>query len=86
MLLEITITPSVLIDLAKERSGVQLQDMAEELGYHKTRITKLRKGECQMTPTEIKYYSEHAGLDFMEVLEAFELQRNPDAESIWRKR
>ena len=38
MLLDFTITPARLIDMAKDRSGLELQEMAADLGYDKTRI------------------------------------------------
>lgn len=86
MLLNVSITPAMLIDMAKTHSGMQLQDMAGELGYDKTRITKLKKGSCALSPTEVKYYSDKAGLDFYETLIELETQRDPANEKFWRKR
>lgn len=68
LLLDITITPARLIDMAKDRSGLELQEMAADLGYHKSRITQLKKGTCALTPTEIKYYSDKAGLPFEQTI------------------
>ena len=50
MLLDFTITPARLIDMAKDRNGLELQEMAADLGYDKTRITKLKNGKCALTP------------------------------------
>lgn len=83
MLLDITITPARLIDMAKDRSGLELQEMAADLGYHKSRITQLKKGTCALTPTEIKYYSEKAGLPFEQTIYELELAKNPAAAKVW---
>lgn len=85
MLLNIPITPAVLIDLAKQKSGLELQQMADELGYDKTRITKLKKGSCALSATEVKYYSSKAGLPFEATVGELEIARNPAAEVIWRE-
>ena len=83
MLLDFTITPARLIDMAKDRSGLELQEMAADLGYHKSRITQLKKGTCALTPTEIKYYSEKAGLPFEQTICELELAKNPAAAKVW---
>lgn len=83
MLLNFAITPARLIDLAKDRSGLELQEMASELGYDKTRITKLKSGKCALTPTEIKYYSSKADLPFEETICELEMMKNPAAAKIW---
>jgi len=83
MLLNFAITPARLIDLAKDRSGLELQEMASEMGYDKTRITKLKNGKCALTPTEIKYYSSKAGLPFEETICELEMMKNPVAAKVW---
>lgn len=83
MLLNFAITPARLIDLAKDRSGLELQEMASEMGYDKTRITKLKNGKCALTPTEIKYYSSKAGLPFEETICELEMMKNPVAARVW---
>lgn len=83
MLLNFAITPASLIELAKDRSGLELKDMAEELGYDKTRITKLKNGKCALTPTEIKYYSSKAGLPFEDTICELEMVKNPVAAKVW---
>ncbi len=83
MLLNIPMTPAVLIDMAKQKSGLEMQKMAEELGYHKSRITQIKKGTCALSATEIKYYSSKAGLPFEETICELELMRNPAAAKVW---
>ena len=83
MLLDITITPARLIDMAKDRSGLELQEMAADLGYHKSRITQLKKETCALTPTEIKYYADKAGLPFEQTICELELAKNPAAAKVW---
>lgn len=83
MLLNLPITPARLIELAKDKSGMELQEMAAELGYSKTRITKLKTGACALTPTEIKYYSSRAGLPFEETICELEMAKNPTAARVW---
>ncbi|WP_146749265.1 helix-turn-helix domain-containing protein [Paracidovorax anthurii] len=78
-----TITPTRLIDLAKYKSGMELQEMAQELGYDKTRITKLKNGKCALTPTEVKYYADKAGLPFEQTICELELWKNPAAAKVW---
>lgn len=85
MLLNFQITPATLIDLAKGKSGMELKAMAEELGYDKTRITKLKKGGCALTPTEVKYYADKAGLPFEETICELEMAKNPIAAKVWSK-
>lgn len=85
MLLDITITPARLIDMAKDRSGLELQEMAADLGYHKSRITQLKKGTCALTPTEIKYYADKAGLPFEQTICELELAKNPAAAKVWKR-
>ena len=84
MLLDFTITPARLIDMAKDRSGLELQEMAADLGYDKTRITKLKNGKCALTPTEIKYYSDKAGLPFEQTICELEIAKNPAAANTWK--
>lgn len=83
MLLNVPITPARLIELAKDRSGMELQAMAAEMGYSKTRITKLKTGSCALTPTEVKYYSDKAGLPFEETICELEVMKNPAAAKVW---
>ena len=83
MLLNIPITPAVLIDMAKSKSGLELQQMANELGYDKTRITKLKRGACALSATEIKYYASKAGLPFEETIGELEIARDPTAAKVW---
>jgi len=83
MLLNLSITPARLIDMAKDRSGMELQTMATELGYHKTRITQLKKGTCALTPTEVKYYTDKAGLPFEQTICELEVLKNPAAAKVW---
>lgn len=83
MLLNIAITPAKLIDMAKDRSGMELQEMAEELGYHKTRITQLKKERCALTPSEIKYYADKAGLPFEQTIRELEVHKNPAMAKVW---
>lgn len=83
MLLNVAITPEVLIDMAKQKSGLELQQMAQELGYSKTRITKLKKGACALSPTEVAYFTSKAGLPFMETMKELEIAKNPDAAQVW---
>lgn len=83
MLLNIAITPAKLIDMAKDRSGMELQEMAEELGYHKTRITQLKKERCALTPSEIKYYADKAGLPFEQTICELEVHKNPAMAKVW---
>ena len=85
MLLDFTITPARLIDMAKDRSGLELQEMAAELGHDKTRITKLKNGKCALTPTEIKYYSDKAGLPFEQTICELEIAKNPEAAKVWKR-
>lgn len=85
MLLDFAITPARLIDMAKDRSGLELQEMAAELGYDKTRITKLKNGKCALTPTEIKFYSDKAGLPFEQTICELELAKNPAAAKVWKR-
>lgn len=83
MLLNFAITPARLIDLAKDKSGLELQEMASEMGYDKTRITKPKNGKCALTRTEIKYYSSKAGLPFEETICELEMMKNPVAAKVW---
>ena len=83
MLLNLPITPARLIDMAKDHSGMELQAMAAELGYAKTRITKLKAGACALTPTEVKYYADKAGLPFEQTICELEMLRNPIAAKVW---
>jgi len=85
MLLDFAITPARLIDMTKDRSGLELQEMAAELGYDKTRITKLKNGKCALTPTEIKFYSDKAGLPFEQTICELELAKNPAAAKVWKR-
>lgn len=57
--------------------------MAQELGYDKTRITKLKNGKCALTPTEVKYYADKAGLPFEQTICELELWKNPAAAKVW---
>ncbi|GKS96165.1 hypothetical protein [Acidovorax sp. SUPP2825] len=62
---------------------MELQAMAAELGYNKTRITKLKAGSCSLTPTEVKYYSDKAELPFEETICELEVMKNPAAARVW---
>ncbi|MDA8456146.1 hypothetical protein M4R22_15360 [Acidovorax sp. GBBC 3334] len=76
-------TPAVLIAMAKDRSGMELQEMAEEMGYHKTRITQLKNERCALTPSEVKYYADKAGLPFEQTICELEIHKNPAMAKVW---
>lgn len=83
MLLNIPITPATLIDMARRQSGMELQEMADELGYHKTRITQLKNERCALTPSEVKYYADKAGLPFEQTICELEIHKNPNMAKVW---
>ncbi|MCS4510887.1 hypothetical protein [Xylophilus ampelinus] len=83
MLLNFAITPTSLIEMAKDRSGMELQSMASELNYRKDRITKLKNGKCALTATEVYYFSQKAGLPFAETIKELELAKRPELAHVW---
>jgi len=85
MQLNISLTQRVLIDLAKTASGMELQAMAAELGYDKSRVNKWKSGDCKMSPTEVLYFTDKAQLDFEETLGDLEVARDPKTAELWSK-
>lgn len=83
MLLDFTITPTSLIERAKEVSGMELQAMARDLGYDKTRITKLKAGTCAMSASEVKYYADKADIPFGIALAEMETAKRPELSGVW---
>jgi ribosome-binding protein aMBF1 (putative translation factor) len=81
--LKISINPANLIELAKIKSGKQLQEMAEELHIDKTRISKLKSGRLSFNITEGFYFSKLAGIPFEEVARELEQKRDPETAVVW---
>lgn len=81
--MDIAITTANLIELAKIKSGKQLQEMAEELHIDKTRISRLKTGRLALNLTEGFYFSRLAGIPFEEVARELEKKRDPKTTEVW---
>jgi len=83
--LDIAINTANLIELAKIKSGKQLQEMAEELHIDKTRISRLKTGRLALSLTEGFYFSRLAGIPFEEVARELEQKRDPETSQVWER-
>lgn len=66
--MEITITTPVLIELAKVKSGMQLQQMAEELEISKSRFTEWKTAKAEPSAEVIAYLADKADLPILDTL------------------
>jgi len=74
----------MLIELARQRSGLSQQAMSIELNIHRSRLTKLKSGVCALTPTEGYYFAMRAGLPYEETMAELEVARDPANAAIWK--
>jgi len=74
-----------LIDTAKERSGLPLGAMADEMHISQVRISEWKKGKYRPGASQIIYLAEKAQLPAIEVLAEFEAETHPEMASFWKK-
>ena len=73
-----------LIDTAKEKSGLALGAMAEEMQISQVRISEWKKGKYRPAASQIIYLAERAGLPAIETLANLESESNPAMAQFWK--
>lgn len=74
-----------LIDTAKEKSGLPLGAMADEMHISQVRISEWKKGKYRPGASQIIYLAEQAKLSPIEVLAEFEIETHPEMAGFWKK-
>lgn len=73
-----------LIDLAKERSGMTLGQLADDLGKNQNRISEWRVGKATPDAGTIAYFANKAGLPVFETVAEIEAQLDKRHAPIWQ--
>lgn len=74
-----------LIDAAKNKSGLQLGQIAEEMHVPQARISEWKKGKYRPAASQIIYLADKAQLPAIEVLAEFETETHPEMAGFWKK-
>ena len=74
-----------LIDLAKNKSGMSLGLMAEELGVRQERITEWKNGKFAPSAGVLAYFAEKADLPVLQTVAEIEVQLDNRFAHIWAK-
>lgn len=73
-----------LIDLAKDRSGLTLGQLAAELGKNQNRISEWRTGKATPDVNELAYFADKAGLPVLETVAELEASLSTRYAPIWQ--
>ena len=74
----------ILIELARENSGLSLGELAEEIGKNRNRISEWRTGKQIPDANEIAYFANKAGLPVLETVAEIEASMNSRYAPIWQ--
>jgi transcriptional regulator with XRE-family HTH domain len=74
-----------LVDAAKQRSGLPLGTMADEMNISPVRISEWKRGKYRPGPSQIIYLAEKAQLPAIQVLAEIETQTSPQFAECWKK-
>lgn len=83
--MDIVLSVRTLIDLASEKSGQSLGELASELGRHQSRLSEWKKGTAKPDANEIAFFAEKAGLPVFETVAEIEAQLDARYASIWQR-
>ena len=78
--MEISIDYRMLIERAKQRSGMTLAQMAEEMGVSKARVSEWRNGRFEPGVEEVAYFADKAEVPILETV----MTLKPRMASVWR--
>lgn len=74
-----------LIDTAKEKSGMTLGAMADEMHISQVRISEWKKGKYRPSASDIAYLAEKARFSVLETLAELEAQQRPELAAVWQR-
>lgn len=74
-----------LIEAAKEKSGLQLGAMAQEMQISQVRISEWKKGKYRPGASQIIYLAERAELPAIKILAEFEAETHPELAGFWKR-
>lgn len=74
-----------LIDAAKNKSGMQLGQIAEEMHIPQAKLSEWKKGKYRPGASQIIYLAEKAELPAIEVLAEFEIESHPEMAIFWKR-
>lgn len=83
--MQIDLDVRLLIDLARQRSGMSFGEMAKELDRSQSRISEWRAGRVKPDANEIAYFATKAGLPVLQTVAEIEAQLDDRYASIWRE-
>lgn len=83
--MQIQLDVRLLIDLARQKSGMSFGEMAKDLDRSQSRISEWRSGRVKPDANEIAYFAAKAGLPVLQTVAEIEAQLDDRYASIWRE-
>ena len=74
-----------LIDAAKNKSGMQLGQIAEEMHIPQAKLSEWKKGKYRPGASQIIYLAERAELPAIKILAEFEAETHPELAGFWKR-
>ncbi|WP_290901851.1 helix-turn-helix transcriptional regulator [Aquabacterium sp.] len=83
--MQIELDVRLLIDLARQKSGMSFGEMAKDLDRSQSRISEWRSGRVKPDANEIAYFATKAGLPVLQTVAEIEAKLDERYASIWRE-
>ena len=83
--MQIELDVRLLIDLARQKSGMSFGEMAKDLDKSQSRISEWRSGRVKPDANEIAYFATKAGLPVLQTVAEIEAKLDERYASIWRE-